>query len=65
MINFIKKVLLLLIIIMCIGFVIDEDIQGIQNDYKNIDNHKTQLHKACQLHQFDNNIKNICFDYEI
>ena len=65
MLQFIKKLLLLSIIIMGMGLIIDEDIQGIKNDYKSINNYKTQVHKACQLHQFDNNIKNVCFEYEI
>ena len=51
MINFIKKLLLLSVIIMGMGLIIDEDAQGIENDYKSIDNYKIEELKQVEIQQ--------------
>lgn len=51
MLQFIKRFLLLSIIIMGMGFVIDEDIQGIENDYNNINNYKIEQIKQIEIQQ--------------
>ena len=60
-----KKVLLSIILLSLFSFVSKNEIQQEQRMHEIDKTNKIQVHKACQLHQFNNNIKNICFEYEI
>lgn len=65
MLQFIKKVLLLIVLLSLFSFISKNEIELDKSMHDIDNNNKIQVHKACQLHQFDDNIKNICFKYEI
>jgi hypothetical protein len=60
-----KKILLLIALLSLFSFVSKDEIQLDKNMHDIDNNNKIEIHKACQLHQFDDNIKNVCFEYEI
>ena len=60
-----KKILLSIVLLALFCYVSKNEIETEKNMYKIDNNNKIEIHKACQLHQFDDNIKNVCFEYEI